>query len=1510
MAVTARKLRRLEAWSNWRAAGGTRQAVIDDAENVNVSSTIEDERLIVKLPIDSPAAGSLGARRVIAIDQEDTRQNLAIRSQEFDSASWLKSGGGAGGVAPVVTANQALAPDGTLTADKIVWTAAGAGDQSTIAQDPAVTFPKRYTGSFYIKAFAAGDIGKTVLFRQVGGATYGTVVLTAAWQRVWTYETSFNALGNISIGLRPGTQGSSTGTVSAFLWGYQLEPSNRVTDYIPTLGAAVTVGAIFDEYKIIDRTVDHQSANLVLTAQPFRVTDLAGAGLIARKDSDGVIVYDFEVLGLTPTEILNNWIIPALAAAGYTWITVGTITPTARLDMTFAWDTPLAALLRLASATQSEVDIRQTTTGYAIDLVTQVNALAQMADIRVDKNLVNVTKSESSIDQATRVFPRGGDMGDGMRATMARAKWAVQSTAGPVITLKDPAGGKGPIQFDGQLVGTYFREPDGTMRQVTASSASGQTVTLASTPITLTINDLVEFRADAAGADLVYLENPVAVLAANYGIKAAVRDVPDVPATNNIVKNAAMRTWPGGAGSLPTNWTAVGTPTIAKQVAAPFTAIGGQSIKVTSTADGQGVISDAVPIFPTATNPYLSGYAKLWVASGNARVELVINTPTGTKIFPLAPDVAAPTSAGQWFDVGAAGFDANAVAATSAQIRIVQNGVTGSVFYVDAAQITQSATQQPWFEGSGGTRLWQEANEALRTGSNPLVSYAVPLADLEQFDPVTWSDSALILGATAHIVDGQLGIDVITRIVGIERDYINPQNTSVTLSNRFDDLTDLLAGGTRAGRVSPSTPEATGPEPSASVDRPIAIVDFDAAGHPQIDLIGQGPTASMKIEVSSSGAPTDAAIEATTPIGGSASLISYSSPLIPPGGTLYLGAYSYSGAGGTGTRSQRLDVTARRQGAGAATPPQVFIGVQAETQTSITHRITGVLGAGGVGTLQYRYRYDTNGVTGTWSSYAALGSFIDLVRAKNKFYTQELVVQVRDGSTPQVESYPAYATILGQFEPIDTVGGRILHGVPMDAGFTPFQYGSDTAVGVVETAGQSFTNGNMLDASRRVVNVYRSATVESSDNLFKRGSNTATDVVTTTSRTFVDPNTATQVDSSGRIVGVYRLGVIEPVNNLVKFGDALGATTIASLTISGPLMPLAILGSPTNNLGIQMGSSSVFGVHGAMFLSGYQFISYNAWPNTSGVDSWTQSLGSNPSGLFEVRPDGFVWYGAVAGKAVGNKATFWTSRYSMINGNVSLYPTPTSAGTASTYGLFFALTGSESTARMTLGVDGSYGYIQSWSNQPLYLNSQGNQVYIGESLQFPANYHHGLVGKYDPAKYRMVYAIGDPYRMPVGGTTLSGTGPGGSSFFGIFSAYDDPAYKNISGHSLGHGMGIAANGAATAFIANGIWTSGSIYAGGNMTGTDFILSSDLRLKRDLEKIGGALDKLDTLIGYTFRFRDDERRRAGLIAQHVRKVLPEAVHQGADGYLSLSYDSVIPLVIEAVKELREKVRALE
>jgi hypothetical protein len=394
---------------------------------------------------------------------------------------------------------------------------------------------------------------------------------------------------------------------------------------------------------------------------------------------------------------------------------------------------------------------------------------------------------------------------------------------------------------------------------------------------------------------------------------------------------------------------------------------------------------------------------------------------------------------------------------------------------------------------------------------------------------------------------------------------------------------------------------------------PTLNASFDSTGHLVIASAGDFATASQKIGYSGGVAPTEASVRATTAIPQQIIPAVVQPTVFAPGDTVYVGAFAYGANGLESTPMALISVV--RQGSGAAATPRVEVGVQAESQTSITHRVTGTLGASGTGPLQYRYRYDLGGVTGTWSAWALFpsggGTYADLVKAKNVFYTQELVAQVRDASAAPVESDFVYATILGRLEPFDPVGGRIQHAVPLDSGFTPFQYGSDTATGVV----------------------------------------------TTTTRTFVDPNTATQVDASGRIVGVYRFGVIEPVNNLVKVGDSLGSASATNLTLtSGGALSLFIQGSPTTNIGIQVGSSSVWGVHGAMYSSGYQFISYNAYAPTSGVDSWTQSLSSNPSGLFEVRDTGLAYYRAVAGKATGNKATFWgTALWNLdTSGNIHL----------------------------------------------------------------------------------------------------------------------------------------------------------------------------------------------------------------------------------------------------------------
>jgi len=52
---------------------------------------------------------------------------------------------------------------------------------------------------------------------------------------------------------------------------------------------------------------------------------------------------------------------------------------------------------------------------------------------------------------------------------------------------------------------------------------------------------------------------------------------------------------------------------------------------------------------------------------------------------------------------------------------------------------------------------------------------------------------------------------------------------------------------------------------------------------------------------------------------------------------------------------------------------------------------------------------------------------------------------------------------------------------------------------------------------------------------------------------------------------------------------------------------------------------------------------------------------------------------------------------------------------------------------------------------------------------------------------------------------------------------------------------------------------------------------------------------------------DEKHQVGLIAQEMEKVLPEVVNQDDQGYYSVSYGGVVPVLIEAIKEQQEDIR---
>ncbi|GGZ88078.1 tail fiber domain-containing protein [Novosphingobium arvoryzae] len=113
-----------------------------------------------------------------------------------------------------------------------------------------------------------------------------------------------------------------------------------------------------------------------------------------------------------------------------------------------------------------------------------------------------------------------------------------------------------------------------------------------------------------------------------------------------------------------------------------------------------------------------------------------------------------------------------------------------------------------------------------------------------------------------------------------------------------------------------------------------------------------------------------------------------------------------------------------------------------------------------------------------------------------------------------------------------------------------------------------------------------------------------------------------------------------------------------------------------------------------------------------------------------------------------------------------------------------------------------------------------------------------------------------------------------------------------------------ANKAGDSFTGS-ISVSGSITATGNITAY-----SDARLKTDIETITGALDRVRKLRGVTFSRRDTGNRGVGLIAQELAAIVPEAVTTHEDGLLSVAYGNLVGVLIEAVKDLADKVDRLE
>ena len=147
---------------------------------------------------------------------------------------------------------------------------------------------------------------------------------------------------------------------------------------------------------------------------------------------------------------------------------------------------------------------------------------------------------------------------------------------------------------------------------------------------------------------------------------------------------------------------------------------------------------------------------------------------------------------------------------------------------------------------------------------------------------------------------------------------------------------------------------------------------------------------------------------------------------------------------------------------------------------------------------------------------------------------------------------------------------------------------------------------------------------------------------------------------------------------------------------------------------------------------------------------------------------------------------------------------------------------------------------------------------------------------------------------------------------------------SATGNVTGNNATISTSLAVGATTPTG--TAGQIVATNSITA----FYSDKRLKANIVPISNALDKVDRLSGVTYtqnKFAEqfgynDYSQQVGVIAQQVQEVLPEVVKlapfdmgpggtsRSGENYLTVQYEKIVPLLVEAIKELRAEVKELK
>jgi len=387
--------------------------------------------------------------------------------------------------------------------------------------------------------------------------------------------------------------------------------------------------------------------------------------------------------------------------------------------------------------------------------------------------------------------------------------------------------------------------------------------------------------------------------------------------------------------------------------------------------------------------------------------------------------------------------------------------------------------------------------------------------------------------------------------------------------------------------------------------------------------------------------------------------------------------------------------------------------------------------------------------------------------------------------------------------------------------------------------------------------------------------------------------------------------------------------------------------SVTNNSGINIGSSG----YGSFNVSGYEVRIENTTPNgiirlrtRNGSNAVTDALDILANADVQINGNLFV---------LGNLDVTTSNETTIISGSQSAYNTtsgalqvvggvgiggdiivggPTNAFTGNVYVGNLIANGSANNGNVYANYvnAGNIGNAGAVLTGTISTASQTNITTIGTLTALAVSGSAGFTGgtvTFNPTStYKVIMGNVGNVQIAGGSSGQVLTTDGSSNL----SWYTIPT--PVSGGATAGQLAIYTSATNLSGNTGVTYNSANLVVSGGITATADIVAfySDQRLKTDIAPIPNALQKVNAINGVTYHTNEvaaalgigDDNEHVGVLAQEIQAVLPQVIKaapfdldengqsKSGENYLTVQYDKIIPLLIQAIKELSAEVEALK